>query len=151
MIECGRDVAFIEKGDLVSVPFNIACGRCRNCRERNTQICLNVNPEQAGGAYGYAGMDGWIGGQAGRGKWSSPHVPAIHRFTRGRPPHDRRGEAKSREIGQSMNVAIVDNLSTFAHMDGAWKDCAGFVIEGFHVGDVRASDQAVAEAAVSAL
>lgn len=64
VIECGRDVEFIEKGDLVSVPFNIACGRCRNCKERNTQICLNVNPEQPGGAYGYAGMGGWIGGQA---------------------------------------------------------------------------------------
>jgi glutathione-independent formaldehyde dehydrogenase len=64
VIECGRDVEFIRRGDLVSVPFNIACGRCRNCRERNTQICLNVNPEQPGGAYGYAGMGGWIGGQA---------------------------------------------------------------------------------------
>lgn len=64
VIECGRDVEFIGKGDLVSVPFNIACGRCRNCKERNTQICLNVNPEQPGGAYGYAGMGGWIGGQA---------------------------------------------------------------------------------------
>jgi threonine dehydrogenase-like Zn-dependent dehydrogenase len=28
VIECGHDVEFIEKGDLVSVPFNIACGRC---------------------------------------------------------------------------------------------------------------------------
>lgn len=64
VIECGRDVEFIEKGDLVSVPFNIACGRCRNCKQRKTQICLNVNPEQPGGAYGYAGMGGWIGGQA---------------------------------------------------------------------------------------
>lgn len=64
VIECGHDVEFIRNGDLVSVPFNIACGRCRNCKERNTQICLNVNPEQPGGAYGYAGMGGWIGGQA---------------------------------------------------------------------------------------
>ena len=31
-------------GDLVSVPFNIACGRCRNCKEGKTGICLNVNP-----------------------------------------------------------------------------------------------------------
>src|ERR1700759_2435714 len=27
VIETGRDVEFIKKGDLVSVPFNIACGR----------------------------------------------------------------------------------------------------------------------------
>ncbi len=31
VVEVGRDVEFIKKGDLVSVPFNIACGRCRNC------------------------------------------------------------------------------------------------------------------------
>ena len=34
VIEAGRDVDFIKKGDIVSVPFNIACGRCRNCKER---------------------------------------------------------------------------------------------------------------------
>src|SRR6516162_6606375 len=34
VIEAGRDVEFIKVGDLVSVPFNIACGRCRNCKER---------------------------------------------------------------------------------------------------------------------
>ena len=32
VIECGRDVEFIRKGDLVSVPFNVSCGRCRNCK-----------------------------------------------------------------------------------------------------------------------
>jgi glutathione-independent formaldehyde dehydrogenase len=64
VIECGRDVEFIRKGDLVSVPFNISCGRCRNCRERRTDVCLNVNPGRAGGAYGYVDMGGWVGGQA---------------------------------------------------------------------------------------
>ncbi|MFT4574807.1 MAG: glutathione-independent formaldehyde dehydrogenase, partial [Marinomonas primoryensis] len=44
VIECGRDVEFIKVGDLVSVPFNIACGRCRSCKEGKTGICLNVNP-----------------------------------------------------------------------------------------------------------
>ena len=34
VIEAGRDVNFIKVGDLVSVPFNVACGRCRNCKER---------------------------------------------------------------------------------------------------------------------
>src|ERR1700739_1798188 len=64
VIEKGSDVHFINKGDLVSVPFNIACGRCRACRERNTGVCLNVNDKQPGGAYGYVDMGGWIGGQA---------------------------------------------------------------------------------------
>src|SRR5262252_6174585 len=64
VIEAGRDVEFIKKGDLVSVPFNIACGRCRNCKERATGVCLNVNPSRPGAAYGYVDMGGWIGGQA---------------------------------------------------------------------------------------
>src|SRR5215469_7489557 len=64
VIECGRDVEFIKVGDLVSVPFNIACGRCRNCKERATGVCLNVNPSRPGAAYGYVDMGGWVGGQA---------------------------------------------------------------------------------------
>ena len=64
VIEAGRDVEFIKVGDLVSVPFNIACGRCRNCKERRTGICLNVNPARPGAAYGYVDMGGWVGGQA---------------------------------------------------------------------------------------
>jgi glutathione-independent formaldehyde dehydrogenase len=64
VIEAGRDVEFTKVGDLVSVPFNIACGRCRNCKERATGICLNVNPARPGAAYGYVDMGGWVGGQA---------------------------------------------------------------------------------------
>ena len=64
IIECGKDVEFLEVGDLVSVPFNIACGRCRSCKERDTGVCLSVNPARPGAAYGYVDMGGWIGGQA---------------------------------------------------------------------------------------
>ena len=64
VIEAGADVEFIKLGDLVSVPFNIACGRCRNCKAGQTGICTNVNPGRAGGAYGYVDMGGWVGGQA---------------------------------------------------------------------------------------
>jgi glutathione-independent formaldehyde dehydrogenase len=64
VIEVGRDVEFIKKGDLVSVPFNIACGRCRSCKERDTHICENVNPDRPGSAYGYVDMGGWVGGQS---------------------------------------------------------------------------------------
>jgi glutathione-independent formaldehyde dehydrogenase len=64
VVEVGRDVEFIKVGDLCSVPFNIACGRCRNCKERKTGICLNVNPDRPGSAYGYVDMGGWVGGQA---------------------------------------------------------------------------------------
>jgi len=62
--EVGRDVEFIKVGDLVSVPFNIACGRCTNCKEGKTGVCLNVNPDRPGSAYGYVDMGGWVGGQA---------------------------------------------------------------------------------------
>src|ERR1700678_3777748 len=64
IIEAGRDVEYLKVGDLVSVPFNIACGRCRNCKERQTGVCLNVNPARPGAAYGYVDMGGWVGGQA---------------------------------------------------------------------------------------
>ncbi|MCU1562301.1 MAG: formaldehyde dehydrogenase, glutathione-independent [Arthrobacter sp.] len=64
VVEVGPDVEFIRVGDLCSVPFNIACGRCRNCKERKTGICLNVNPDRPGSAYGYVDMGGWVGGQA---------------------------------------------------------------------------------------
>src|SRR6478736_515891 len=64
IIEKGPDVEMLEVGDLVTVPFNIACGRCRNCREGLTGICLTVNPARPGAAYGYVDMGGWVGGQA---------------------------------------------------------------------------------------
>jgi glutathione-independent formaldehyde dehydrogenase len=64
VVEVGPGVEFIKVGDLCSVPFNIACGRCRNCKERKTGVCLNVNPDRPGSAYGYVDMGGWVGGQA---------------------------------------------------------------------------------------
>ncbi len=64
IIEKGKDVEYLNIGDLVTVPFNVACGRCRTCRAGETGVCLNVNPGRAGGAYGYVDMGGWIGGQA---------------------------------------------------------------------------------------
>ncbi len=65
IVEKGSDVEFLEVGDLVTVPFNVACGRCRMCRESQTGVCLNVNQGgRAGGAYGYVDMGGWVGGQA---------------------------------------------------------------------------------------
>ena len=63
VIEVGPGVEFIKTGDLVSVPFNIACGRCRMCKEGNTGVCLNVNP--AGPARPTATWT-WVAGSAGR-------------------------------------------------------------------------------------
>lgn len=63
VIEIGRDVLFMKKGDLVSVPFNVACGRCSNCKQQHTEICKNVNPDKDCGAYGF-NLGGWKGGQA---------------------------------------------------------------------------------------
>ena len=64
IIEKGSDVEFLDVGDIISVPFNIACGRCGNCKEGKTGICVNVNPARPGAAYGYVDMGGWVGGQA---------------------------------------------------------------------------------------
>ena len=64
IIEKGSDVEMLNVGDIVSVPFNVACGRCRCCRELDTGVCLTVYPARAGGAFGYVDMGGWVGGQA---------------------------------------------------------------------------------------
>lgn len=64
VIEIGSDVECVKVGDIVSIPFNIACGRCRNCKARFTNLCINTNPAGIGGAYGFVGMGGWLGGQA---------------------------------------------------------------------------------------
>ena len=64
IVETGDDVLFHRQGDICSVPFNIACGRCRMCAEGKTGVCLNVNPARPGAAYGFVDMGGWIGGQA---------------------------------------------------------------------------------------
>jgi glutathione-independent formaldehyde dehydrogenase len=61
--EVGRDVERLKVGDLVSVPFNVACGRCRNCKEGHTDVCETVNPDASVGAYGFD-LGGWDGGQA---------------------------------------------------------------------------------------
>jgi len=64
VIETGPGCEFIKPGDICSVPFNIACGRCAACKRGDTGVCLNVNPARPGAAYGYVDMGGWIGGQA---------------------------------------------------------------------------------------
>ncbi|RMI06739.1 glutathione-independent formaldehyde dehydrogenase [Cellulomonas triticagri] len=64
--EVGSAVTRIQVGDRVSVPFNIACGTCRNCLSGWTSFCLRTNPTEgmAGAAYGYANMGPYDGGQA---------------------------------------------------------------------------------------
>jgi glutathione-independent formaldehyde dehydrogenase len=64
IVELGDDCEFLNVGDVCSVPFNIACGRCAACKRGDTGVCLNVNPARAGAAYGYVDMGGWIGGQS---------------------------------------------------------------------------------------
>lgn len=64
MVEIGRGIETIKVEDLVSVPFNFAYGHCRTFKEQHTGVCLKVNPVRAGGAYGYVGIGGWVGGQA---------------------------------------------------------------------------------------
>ena len=53
VIETGPGCEFIKVGDICSVPFNIACGRCAACKRGDTGVCLNVNPARPGAAYGY--------------------------------------------------------------------------------------------------
>jgi glutathione-independent formaldehyde dehydrogenase len=62
--EVGPGVAKLSKGDRIVLPFNVACGFCKNCENNKTGFCLTVNPGFAGGAYGYVSMGPYPGGQA---------------------------------------------------------------------------------------
>ncbi len=65
VIEVGSAVEKIKVGDLVSVPFNVSCGKCQNCESGFTNYCLRANkPGIAGAAYGFAEMGPYPGGQA---------------------------------------------------------------------------------------
>lgn len=64
VVEVGPGVASVQKGDRVVLPFNVACGFCKNCLAGQTGFCLTVNPGFAGGAYGYVSMGPYRGGQA---------------------------------------------------------------------------------------
>ncbi|WP_052850252.1 glutathione-independent formaldehyde dehydrogenase [Streptomyces avicenniae] len=62
--EVGPGVVSVKKGDRVVLPFNVACGFCKNCLAHKTGFCLTVNSGFAGGAYGYVSMGPYRGGQA---------------------------------------------------------------------------------------
>lgn len=62
--EVGNAVTGLKAGDRVVMPFNVACGFCKNCQRGFTGFCLTVNPGFAGGAYGYVAMGPYRGGQA---------------------------------------------------------------------------------------
>src|SRR5579885_3367393 len=64
VIEVGKAVDRVKVGDWVCLPFNIACGFCKNCEAGMTGACLTTNPDGAGAAYGYAEMGPYQGGQA---------------------------------------------------------------------------------------
>jgi threonine dehydrogenase-like Zn-dependent dehydrogenase len=75
VVECGKGVANLERGDRVVVPFVIACGACEPCKRGATSGCQNSNPnaEMLEKLYGYAGAGlfgyshmygGYSGGQA---------------------------------------------------------------------------------------
>ncbi|MFC0198836.1 formaldehyde dehydrogenase, glutathione-independent [Paracoccus rhizosphaerae] len=112
VIEKGSDVEMLEIGDIVSVPFNVACGRCRCCRSGDTGVCLTVNPSRAGGAYGYVDMGGWIGGQA-----RYVMVPYAD-FNLLKIPDRDRAMSKIRDL-----TMLSDILPTGFH--GAWKAGVG--------------------------
>ena len=69
VVEVGKAVDSVKKGDKVVLPFNIGCGFCENCERGLTGYCLtcadkSVMPGMAGAAYGFAGMGPYQGGQA---------------------------------------------------------------------------------------
>ncbi len=75
VIEVGKEVTKLKKGDRVVVPFPIACGQCFYCQKGLWSLCDNSNPNSAlaemmygysaAGLYGYSHIyGGYAGGQA---------------------------------------------------------------------------------------
>ncbi len=75
VVEVGRGVENLQKGDRVVVPFTIACGRCFFCQQGLSSLCDNSNPDaavaeamygySASGLFGYSHIyGGYAGGQA---------------------------------------------------------------------------------------
>lgn len=64
VVETGKAVLRVKKGDRVCIPFNCSCGYCKNCERGYTSACLSMNPGKVGAGYGYADMGPYEGGQA---------------------------------------------------------------------------------------
>lgn len=75
IVETGKGVTNLKKGDKVVVPFTIACGNCFFCKKDLWSACDNSNPtpEIVETAYGFSGsglfgyshmLGGFAGGQA---------------------------------------------------------------------------------------
>ena len=75
VVEVGKQVTKLKKGDRVVVPFDIACGECWFCKKELYSCCDTTNPNAAmaaelmghspAGLYGYSHLTGgYAGGQA---------------------------------------------------------------------------------------
>ncbi|MES2565586.1 MAG: zinc-dependent alcohol dehydrogenase [Bacteroidota bacterium] len=76
VVEAGKDVTKVKKGDRVIVPFPVSCGHCYFCSNKLPGHCEESNPEnygpdghvakgKGGGMFGYTDMyGGYEGGQA---------------------------------------------------------------------------------------
>jgi threonine dehydrogenase-like Zn-dependent dehydrogenase len=75
VVEVGKEVKKLKKGDRVVVPFTISCGQCFFCQKELWSLCDNTNPNAAmaeklygyspSGLFGYSHMlGGYPGGQA---------------------------------------------------------------------------------------
>lgn len=75
VVEVGREVKNIQRGDRVVLPFAIACGRCYFCEHQMSSLCDNTNPNAwmleklygygSAGLFGYSHLyGGYAGGQA---------------------------------------------------------------------------------------
>ncbi len=75
VVEIGKSVTKLKKGDRVVVPFTICCGQCFFCRKQLWSLCDDSNPNAAiaeklygyssAGLFGYSHMlGGFAGGQA---------------------------------------------------------------------------------------
>jgi S-(hydroxymethyl)glutathione dehydrogenase / alcohol dehydrogenase len=66
VVEAGKEVRRVKKGDKVIVPFPVSCGHCWYCEHDLWSQCDQSNPRgEVGGIFGYGNLlGGYNGGQA---------------------------------------------------------------------------------------
>jgi threonine dehydrogenase-like Zn-dependent dehydrogenase len=108
VVEVGREVKELARGDRVVVPSPIACGSCWHCKNLEPSLCDNTNPkpEMQEKLYGFptAGIYGYTQAYGG---YAGSHAEYI------RVPHaDRNAFHVPDELSDEQVVAISDAVPT---------------------------------------
>ena len=106
VVEVGKEVRNLKKGDRVVVPFTISCGHCFFCDKRLYSLCETSNPNAADAAqamghspaalFGYSHLLGGIPGGQPCCR-ACPRAPAFEGAVQGTPLSHKRGGREGKQ------------------------------------------------------